>query len=46
MKFVEATDFMLLLLVDIMSLLDLDFIGNNKILLVILFGQCLIFLLP
>jgi len=45
MQFIESTHLMLFLLIDIMSLLDLHFISNNQILLIILFSQSLIFLL-
>jgi len=45
MQFIESTNLMLFLLINIMSLLDLHFISNNQILLIILLSQSLIFLL-
>lgn len=39
MKFIQSTDFMLLLFVDIMSLPDLDFVSDYQIFFLILFGE-------
>lgn len=45
MQFVESAHLVLLLLVDVMALLDLHLIGDDQVLLVILFGQRLLSLL-
>lgn len=39
MEFVKPAHLVLLLLIDIMPLLDLHLIGNDKVLLIVLFSQ-------
>ena len=46
MQFIQSANFMLLLLIDIMTLLDLHLVGDHQIFLIILLSQSLIFLLP
>lgn len=41
MEFVKPAHLMLLLLINIMSLLDLNLIRNDQVLLIVLFSQCL-----
>ena len=45
MELVEAANLVLLLFVDVVALLDLDLIGDDQVLLVVLFSQGLVFLL-
>jgi hypothetical protein len=45
MQLVESAHLMLLLLVDVVALLDLHLVGDDKVLLVVLLGQCFFSLL-
>jgi uncharacterized membrane protein len=45
-QFVEAADLVLLFLVDVVALLDLHFVGDYQILLVVLVSQSFVFFLP
>lgn len=45
MLFVESSDLMLLLLIDVVALFDLNLVSDDQIFFIILLGYCLVFLL-